>query len=235
MTPDIPQPLDHTDLFVDSSHRVAAVAAAREFQKLGILPNTFAPQSPDVEKLHVVEPHVWYTIRYQAMDFGPTILAGVDTVGAVVQRKFTQMQATLYPQDETLISLTLIKSHHITDQSANKNSLSYIVQTFSKEGYHLTKMAFSHFITESMFAVTHETFTPFGIVRDVQFDSQMAILPELPNWPEYTISQAALRLLDEERMLKLFQLWPTGLSPNWGDMNTQETMAELSQRIIQQY
>ncbi len=234
MTPDQNGPLNHTDLFVDSSHRVAAVSATREFQKAGYLPDTFTPQPSDVTKLEVVEPNMWYVVRYQASDFGPTVLAGVDTLHTTAQRKFVQLQALIYPQDQNLISVTLNRSIPL-GISDTKDCFAFLMQVFGEDGYLHTHMGLSYFPTDRLFIVTHDTFSPLGIVRDVQLDHKGTILPELPNWPDNTISQAALRLLDEARLIKLFQVWPTTMSPNWGDLSTTEAMHELSQRIIQQH
>lgn len=233
MAPESNDALDHNDLFVDSSHRVAAVSAARTFQTSGWLPATIHPDPASVTKIEPGNGFLWYVVHYQTQDFGPIVRVGVETSGIVQTRKLANMQASLYAGDGSTIMLALDRSTIM--HGGPGETLTFLVQSYAPNGNRQTQFQYLHNLTTDTKTLSHETMTPFGLITDASAQVKKAPIPDIDGWPDKTISLAALRLLDEERAKKLFAIWPDALHANWGDMTMQETMDELSQRVISSY
>lgn len=233
MNPEPDASIDHNDLFVDSAHRVAAVESVRKFRSLGWIPKTINPAPAEITKLEPGNGFTWYAAHYQPTDFGPIVRVGVEISGVVRTRQFANLQASMYPRDGYVMQLALDRSSIL--HGAPAETLTLLIQTYTPLGERCTQLQYIENITAKTKRLAHDTMTPFGLVTDASADVTNRALPEIAEWPDMTLSLAALRLLDDERARKLFGIWPEHFHPNFGDLDVSETMHELSQRIIQSY
>ena len=225
---------DINDVFYDGYCRSIAKHTVAGFRQYGYIPETLAADIGDFRRDEFDENHIRYEVSYQSKGLHPIVTAGITVNKDGHVSSHTELQATLYAAENKLVTIILHRS--VIEFSALKTT---------GKMYLITVVTDSRSNPVSHFELTHN-YTDASV--DLQYKQmglftwetvihrtlhEKAGIPDVHNWPDEAPTLAALRLFDEQRLIRCFQLWPEELPPDWIGMSPTDVLREVSARIVE--
>ena len=226
-------------LFGDTVIRLATLATVEEAKRSGMLPSAITPNISALEISNISpllnHPGKRYFITYQPHDNAPIVRAGV-TAWTGIPEPFVDLQHTIWLANEATIHILLGIAPPITVDAAHIKTeyRGFLVSLdcTNNRGQSITRVMFDTLSSPHNLKITTFEQSLFGTVPHEQIFNAHAPIPDLPDWPKGSISLAAARLLDRERVTHLIGAFPTLLPHQWYDLDPFQALEELSRLII---